>query len=905
VTGAVLVIVAVGYAVNALVGIDTNLLWFRSVHHESTYTRRFWTQVLLFATFGALMAAAVAHTLVVAVRQRPDVSFDPTRQRWRYVYGRLERRLRPLLFAVIVVVLTVQTGLAAAHGWQTWLLWRNAVPTGTPDPQFHRDISYFLFTYPLHRMVLTLLFRIVGTAIVALLVTGYAYGAIRIRGKGPRLSRAIQIHLSVLLAAYLGLKACAYWLDRLATATSSHGVVTGPSYTDVNAFIPGKFALVVVAAILAVVMFANVAVQSNRLMVGTLLTMAGCALVAGVIVPKLVQQFWEKPSAGIVEKTFIGHNIAATKKAFGLDGDVSVSTLPGTTTATGKQLLAQAEKSTQIRLLDPNRMSPTFTVLQQQRSFYGFKSTLDLDRYPINGEDRDVEIAVRELNLSGLPSSQKSWTNNHLVYTHGYGVVAAPTNVTHNGQPVIVAGDVPQHGVLQVTKPQIYYGQNSPSYSIVGGGRAVREIDRPSTTGSGDVTTTYTGGGGVPLGGFFHRLLYTWKLHSTSILFSSGINSDSRLLYNRNPRARVAAVAPWLTLDGDTYPVVVDGQIDWVVDGYTTSNSYPYSQQINLRSATTTTLNQRGSSVAQPNTSVNYLRNSVKAVVNAYSGAVTLYAWNQATDRDPVLAAWEKAFPGLVKSQNEIPPALLPHLRYPTDLFNVQRTLLARYHVTKPSQFYSGSDFWKVPYDPTVSGGSKTTATGSTVGTPPPPQPPAYFTMSPTGTLPPAGENIPFGYGNPTYSLSSPLVTLNRRNLAAFLSVNSQPGPGYGQFTLLEQPSTSIVDAPSQVQNDIESTPRIANALSLERAGSSKVVLANLITVPLDGQILYVEPIYTQSNGGNPYPILRHVAAVYGNGPVGFGSTLDEALRQAFGLTAIDNTSTATTATTNPSSPPH
>ncbi|HVT21569.1 MAG TPA: UPF0182 family protein [Mycobacteriales bacterium] len=895
VVGALLVIAAVGWVLNALVGIDTNLLWFRAIGHEAAYTRRIWTEVLLFATFGALMAAAVAHTLVVVVRQRPDFAFDPTRQRWRYVFSRIERRLRKPLFVVIVAVLSVTTGSAAAKGWQTWLLWRNAVPTGRTDPQFHRDVSYFLFTYPQHRMVLTLLFRIVGTAIVVLLVTAYGYGALRIRGKGPKLTRALQVHLSALLGCYLLLKVFGYWLDRLATATSNRGVVTGPGYTDVHAVLPGKMALLVIAAICAALMFVNVAAQSNKLMLWTVGAMAGSALVIGVTLPRVVQQFWEKPSAALVEGKYIQRNIDATRAAFGVDGNVSVSTLAGTSTLSAKDLLHEVRDSDQIRLLDPNRMSPTFTVLQQQRSFYGFKSTLDLDHYPIDGRSQDVEIALRELNLSGLPKSQQTWTNQHFVYTHGYGVVAAATDRTHNGQPAFVAGNVPQSGAIPVEQPRVYYGLSSPSYSIVG--TPHQEIDRPSTRGSGDVTTMHTGGGGVPIGGFFHRVLYAWKLHSSSILFSSQIKSNSQILYNRNPLRRVAAVAPWLTLDGNAYPVVVDGQIDWVVDGYTTSNNYPYSQQVNLRSATATTLNQRGSSVQQPNTSINYMRNSVKAVVNAYTGAVTLYAWDGVPgQRDPVLATWEKAFPGLVKPQRDIPSALLPHLRYPTDLFNVQRTVLARYHLTNPSQFYSGSDFWKVPYDPTVSGGTKTTPTGAAVATPPPPQPSSYFTMTPTGNrvAPPPTVVSPLDPSIPAYSLSTPLVTLNRRNLAAFLSVNSEPGPNYGRFTLLELPSTSIVDAPSQVQNDIESTPRIANALSLERAGSSKVVLANLVTVPLDGQILYVEPIYTQSTGGNPYPILRHVAAVYGSGPVGFASTLDGALRQAFGL-----------ATTNPGRTPH
>jgi uncharacterized membrane protein (UPF0182 family) len=885
---ALVALTAVGLLLNVLVGIDTNLLWFRAIGHESAYTRRVWTEILLFATFGSLMAAFVAHTLVVAVRQRPDYKPDPTRQRWRFLFSRIERRLRKLLFVVIVAALFVSAGAAAAGRWQTWLLWRNAVPTGRKDPQFHRDISYFLFTYPQHRMVLTLLFRVVGTAIVVLLVTAYAYGALRIRGSGPKLTRALQIHLSVLLGLYLVLKVFGYWLDRLATATSNRGVVTGPGYTDIHAVLPGKLALLVIAAIGAALMFANVAAQSNKLMLWTIGAMAGSALVIGVVLPRVVQQFWEKPSAALVEKQYIDRNIDATRTAFGLGTDVAVSTIAGTPTASGKDLLDLVRNADQIRLLDPNRMSPTFTVLQQQRSFYGFKSTLDLDHYTVNGRDQDVEIALRELNLSGLPKSQQSWTNQHFVYTHGYGVVAAKTDTTRGGQPIFVAGNVPQSGDIPVKEPRVYFGLSSPSYSIVG--TPHQEIDRPSTSGSGDVTTMHIGDGGVRVGGFLHRLLYAWKFKSSSILFSSQIKSSSQLLYNRNPLSRVSAVAPWLTLDGNAYPVVVGGQIDWVVDGYTTSNSYPYSQQVNLRSATATTLNQRGSSVQQPNTSVNYMRNSVKAVVNAYTGAVTLYAWNgTSSERDPVLATWERAFPGLVKPQRAIPSALLPHLRYPTDLFNVQRTLLARYHVTDPTQFYSGSDFWKVPYDPTVSGGSKTTATGATVGTPPPPQPSSYFTMSPTGTPPAPGENNPFGYGQPTYSLSSPLVTLNRRNLAAFLSVDSQPGPNYGKFTLLELPSTSVVDAPAQIQNDIESTPRIANALSLERAGSSKVVLANLVTVPVAGQILYVEPIYTQSTGGNPYPILRHVAAVYGSGPVGFAPTLDGALRQAFGLAATSN----------------
>jgi uncharacterized membrane protein (UPF0182 family) len=871
------------YAVRAFVSIDTNVLWFRAVGHESVYTRIFWTEALLFFVFGLLMAAALAQSLVWFHRNRPPRRIDPVTQRWRHLFFRIEPRIRKWLLLVIVVYFGVSMGARATGGWQTWLAWRHAVSTGTRDPQFHRDISYFLFVYPLHRFVLTLLFRIVATCLIAVLVVGYWYGAIVLRGPNRGISKALQTQLSALLGLYLVLKVFGYWLDRYALATSNRGVVTGPSYTDVHAVLPGKFVLFVIATVCAAAMLANVYVRRPRLMVGSIGLLAASAFVFGVAWPKLEQQFREKPSAQQLEQPYIKRNIEGTLAAYGLDKNVATSTYTPAAGAGGaasrasqaKALLAQTTGNVQIRLLDPNQLSPTFTVLQQVRSYYTFKSTLDVDRYPINGKLQDVAIAVRELNTSGLPGSKQSWTNAHLVYTHGYGLVAAPTDQSTGGAPTFVEGGIPPAGALALKVPQVYYGQVSNSYSVVGAPKGTRpkEFDHPATSGTGQANTTHVGGGGVPIGSWFQRLVYALKLKSTSLLFSSEINKDSQLIYNTNPRNRVAAVAPWLTLDGDVYPVVVNGGIDWVVDGYTTSNNYPYSQQVNLRSATTTTLTKYGSSVTQPSTSVNYMRNSVKAVVNAYTGKVTLYAWNPTNTPDPVLATWEKAFPHLVQPQSAIPAALLPHLRYPTDLFNVQRYLLARYHVTNAADFYSGSDFWQIPNDPTVSGGTTTNALGKKVALSAPTLPSTYMTLSPTGS------------GAGTFALSSPLVTLNSRNLAAYLSVNSQPGPDYGRFTLLELPSDEIIEAPAQIQNDIESTPQISSALSVERLGASRVVVGNLLAIPLDGQMLYVEPIYTKTTGSNGFPTLRHIVAIYGNGPIGFSSTLTGALEQTFGVT--------------------
>jgi hypothetical protein len=872
------VVVVLRYALRAFVGIDTNLLWFRSVQHESVYTRTFWTETLLFAVFGLLMAATLAFNLVVFHLNRPrDFAPDPAKQRTRYQFSRIERRLRRWLFVIIVGYFGVTMGSRAASNWQTWLAWRNATPVGQIDPQFHRDASYYLFVYPLHRLVLTLLFRIVATSLIVVLVTAYAYGGVRLRGTGPRMTRAVRSQLSLLLGLYLVLKAGAYWLNRYSLVTSNRGVVTGPAYTDVHAVIPSRLTLIVIALICAAVLLANVVLSRPKLLYFGIGVMAFGALVVGVVWPAVVQQFREKPSASQVELPYIAHNITATRQAYGLNGDTTTTEYDGTNLLHGTALASQVARDAQIRLLDPNQLSPTFNFEQQVQSYYGFKSTLDIDHYLINGNQQDLALAVRELTLSGLPSSRQSWTNTHLVYTHGYGLVSAPTDELPDGTPTFIGGGLPPtDNELGITQPRIYYGQMSPSYSIVGApaGSKAREFDQPSATGSGQqVNYTHTGGGGVPLGSVFNRLLYAYKLHSASILFSSEVNKDSQLLTVRNPRARVAAVAPWLTLDGDVYPTVVNGRILWVVDGYTTSNNYPDSQQINLRSATTNTLTSSGATVTQPSSSINYMRNSVKATVDAYSGRVTLYSWDQSPTPDPILSTWEKAFPGLVQPQSTIPTALLPHLRYPQDLFNVQRSLLTRYHVSNPSEFYAGDNFWTVPNDPTVAASSKLNSLGNPVTASAPSLASAYMSLSPNG------------YTAAQYTLSSPLVTLNSRNLAAFVSVDSEPGPGYGRFTLLDVPIGQSLKSPLQIQTDIESDVQITNALSLARQGNSKVVIGNLLTIPVGGQMLWIEPIFTQAKGGNSFPILRHVIAIYGNGQPAFSSTLPAALNKALGVT--------------------
>jgi hypothetical protein len=854
------------------VGQYTDLLWFRSVGYSSVFTRRLVTELLLFFVFGAAMALFVAVNVVIAYRLRPPFRPVSPEQEQLERYRQTLHRARGWILGAVVVVIGIITGSSASQRWQTWLLWRNGQSFGIKDPQFHRDVSYFAFTYPMQRFVLGTLFAMVVVALIAVLITAYIYGSLRLQTPGPKWTPAGRVHVSILLGLFVLLKAVAYWLDRYGLAFSGRGIVTGPSYTDVHAVLPAKTILVFVAIICALLFFANSVTRNWMLPAIAFGLMVLAAIVIGGAYPALVQHYKVQPSAQDLEAPYIQRNITETKLAYGLDG-VNVDTrYPGVAPASAapSALRAASTSVAQIRVLDPNVVSQTFEQLQQQRSFYTFPETLDVDRYPINGKLTDVVIGARDINLNGLQPSQRNWINQHLVYTHGYGVVAAQADTANaKGSPAFLEQDLPPTGPLNVTQPKIYFGQSSPPYSIVGtppGGKP-RELDLPADTASGQINTTYTGGGGVSIGSGWRQLMYAWKYKDKNILLSSGVNSASRILYVRDPRARVHKVAPWLTLDGDSYPVVVDGQTEWVVDGYTTTSGFPYSEQQSLGSSTRTSLTGRSSS-AQGNQSINYIRNSVKATVNAETGQVTLYEWDQVPSaatpdatRDPVLATWEKAFPGVVKPQSDMPAALVPHLRYPEDLFNIQRTLLAHYHVTDPRSFYNGTEFWNVPTDPTVSGSV--------------PQPAYYFTMSPDGST----------ASKPTFSLTSSLVSLNRRNLTAYLSVDSQPGPNYGKFELLEVPSDQATPGPQQVQNNIESTTAVSTQLSLLRQGGSRVTLGNLLSVPLEGGFLYVEPIYVQSAGTGSFPELREVAAFY-DGTVAYQPTLSAALDEVFGVSA-------------------
>jgi uncharacterized membrane protein (UPF0182 family) len=852
------VLVVASIALISLSGFYADWLWFKSVNFTEVWSTILITKATVFVIAGLATSLVITSNIYIAFRKRPlyvplSVEADNL-ERYR---AQIEP-IRRLVLVGLALVLFYFGGTSASQLWDTWLLFRNATPFGVTDPQFGLDISFFAFKLPMYQAFIawgisTLIFAIIGSTIVH-----YLYGGIRPQVAQERTTIAARVQLSVLLGLVVLLKAVAYWFDRYALALKENRLITGLTYTDVNALLPAKAILAGIAVICSLLFFANIIRKSWLLpAAGTALLVISSVLIAGVY-PAAIQQFQVKPSESSKEAPFIQRNIDATRDAFGLSA-VEVKDFQATLNASAGQLSRNAATIANIRLMDPNVLSSTFRQLQQIKPYYTFAPTLDVDRYKVDGVSYDTIVAIRELNIDGNPS--RNWINDHLVYTHGFGFVAAYGNVRDpDGKPSFVVGDLPPTKGLGEFEPRIYFGENVPDYSIIGGtttGEPV-EFDYPDDASpNGQKNTTYTGKGGVPVGSLFNKLVFALKYQEQRILLSNLINKDSKILFERNPRDRVAKVAPWLTLDGDPYPAIVDGRVLWLIDGYTTSAGYPYSRRTTLSDSTTDALTTNSAAItAQGNQNVNYIRNSVKATVDAYDGTVSLYAWDE---KDPVLKTWSKAFPNSIKSKSEMSAQLLEHIRYPEDMFKVQRDILSAYHVKTAAAFYGGQDFWRVPRDPSTF--------GANAGN----QPPYYMTMQ----LP--GSDKPF------FALTTPFVPRGgRENLAAFAAVNSDAGPDYGKITVLQLPRSTNIAGPSQVASNFEAKPEVANSLSLLRQGGADVVLGNLVTLPVGGGLLYVQPVYVRATANAAaYPLLQKVLVSFGD-QIGFSDSLKGALDQVF-----------------------
>lgn len=850
----------------------TEVLWF----NQLGYQRIFWTHwasagalfvvgfvIMFLATGGAMAAAYRAREIEV-----PTDEATRNLEAYRTLIEPFRRRLAWLIPAVLALA---GAAWELAPKWQQFLLAFNAEPFGVTDPQFGMDISFYVFILPVLTAVVGFLIRVVIFAGLASVAVHYLYGGIAV-ARAQHVTRAARIHLTGFMAALSLLLGARYWLTRYTSLYSSNSRFDGAAYTDVNAVLPAQAILAAIAVVIAVLFIASIRSSSWRLPIIGVVVMVASALVIGTGYPVVIQRFVVEPNAQREESEYIGRNINATLAAYGL-GDASLSAYDAKTTAEPGQLLEDAESTASIRLLDPGQISPTFRQVQQNKQYYSFQPRLNVDRYQINGSSRDTVIAVRELNLNGIGQDQRTWINDHTVYTHGYGVVTAYGNtVASDGSPAFWEGGIPSQGDLGSYEPRIYFGQSSPEYSIVGGddGGSPRELDYPDDTApNGQVNSTFAGDGGPSVSNYWNRLLYAVKFQEMNLLFSKEVREGSQILYDRNPAERVAKIAPWLTLDGNPYPAVVDDDDDpstpkrvlWILDGYTTTNNYPYSQHDSLTAAT-------GSSdlVRAPEES-NYVRNSVKAVVDAYDGSVRLFEWDQ---DDPILKAWSKVLPGTVTPMSQMSADLMAHMRYPEDLFKVQRSIMSKYHVQDPASFYSGGDFWQVPDDPTRDADPNRQGES--------PQDPYYLSLK----MPDQDAA--------SFSLSSVFIFPGRTVLTAFMAVDSetssgQPGvrnPNYGKIRVLELPRSSNIPGPGQVQGNFNSYNEASTVLNLLSQQGSQVIKGNLLTLPVGGGLLYVQPVYVQSSSGTQYPLLRKVLVSFGD-KVGFADSLSGALDQVFG----------------------
>ena len=862
ITIGVVALLVIGFFV--FVGLYADVLWYDQLGFLNVLTTEWIARIVLFLIGFLAMAVPVWASIQLAYRTRPVYAkLNSQLDRYQEVFEPLRR----LAMYGIPAVLGVFAGVSASSRWELTLMWLNRTPFGTNDPQFGFDVGFYVFELPFYRSIVGFASAVVLLSLLLVIATNYLYGSIRVSGREVVISKSARIQIAVTAGIYLLLQAISIWFDQYATVTENSTLMTGAAYTDVNAVIPGRGILAAIAAVVAVLFFVTAIIGRWRLpLIGTALLIVS-SLIIGSLYPWVIQRFQVDPSARSLEAPYIERNIDQTRDAYGV-ADIESIPFEAKTDAEPGALRSDAATTANIRLMDPLVISPAFQQLEQFRQYYQFPDALDVDRYDIDGTTQDTVVAVRDLALSGLGDAE-TWFNSHIVYTHGYGLVAAAGNQRSvDGQPVFLQSGIPSTGVLGEFEPRVYFGEDSPSYSIVGApeGSDPVELDYPAAGASTDeqTYTTFEGDGGPKLDNVFTKLVYALKFQSEQIFLSDAVNDDSQILYDRDPIERVKKVAPYLTLDSDTYPSVVDGRVVWIVDGYTLTDQYPYSNKVSMSEAIA---DSEGLPQSLPFDEVNYIRNSVKATVDAYDGSVKLYAWD---DQDPILQTWQKIFPSTLEPMSKMSGDLLSHVRYPADLFKMQRAILGRYHVTNPGSFYSREDAWTTPNDPTAASNTQLQ------------QPPYYLTMQ----MP--GQDVP------AYSLYSTFIPeargeQSRNVLRGYLAVDSDAGStdgeraeGYGKLRLLTLPEDDNVPGPGQVQNTFNGDPTVSQSLNLLKQGQSEVINGNLLTVPVGGGLLYVQPVYVKSTGNTSYPLLQKVLVAFGD-QIAFQDTLDLALDVLFG----------------------
>jgi uncharacterized membrane protein (UPF0182 family) len=854
----------------------TDYLWFGSVHFTSVWRHLLFVKIGLFLAFAAIFFVLLWVNLAIVDRYAArELALGPEDELVR----RYQHRIAPhalLVRSIVSVFIALIAASSAVGQWRNYLLFVNGGSFASTDPQFHKNVGFFVFTLPFLSFLVSwsLVALIVVTVVVV--VAHYLNGGIRVQQGFPQVSAQVKVHVSVLLAAVALVKAFGYLLARYSLDLSQNGYVQGAGYTDVHARLPALTLLFWISLLAAVILLVNISRRGWALPVLAIGLWAFVAVVVGAIYPALVQALRVNPAQNALERPYIARNISATRAALGLT-HITMQPFAADQSLTPSSLLNNSDTLSAVRLWDPELTDPTYEKVQAAglRSYYQFQSPLAMDRYPVNGAETPTVVGVRQVNDANLPSA--GWVNTHLQYTHGYAMVVSPANGAQNqGQPVFAIQDVPptsNSGLPTIKQPNVYYGLQTPGTtpSYVVGNTGQREIDYSLNSGLNS-SSNYAGNGGVQLSSFLRRAAFAVRFSDFNLLISSYIKPQSRLMFMRDIREEATNVAPFLSLDGDPYPALVGGRIVWIQDAYTTTDHYPYSQDAN-----TDSINTGGPLL--PNT-FNYIRNSVKIVVDAYTGQMKFYAWDQS---DPIVQAWSKAFPGLFTPRKDMPADLLTHIRYPEDIFSVQSAAFGRYHILTPSNFYSAGDAWNLSQNP--GAGSPSAALQTT------------FTTNAQGQAVSTGQiqrmaplyqvlKIP-GDAGVSFNLMNAYVPVSQgdqsQTLTAFMIAGCDPS-NYGQIKVFVTPRGQPVDGPALIDSRILSNQNVSGKITLLNQGGSSVVLGNELMVPINQSIIYVRPLYVQASR-NAFPTLQYVIVVY-SGPngsqVAIDSTLSNALSQVF-----------------------
>jgi len=848
-------------SLRGIAGFYTDFLFFDSLGLEKVWRGVLGAQIVLGVIFTGVFFVLLLINLIVADRLapkfRPAGPEEELLERYHQAVGRRAGTVRvgvALLFAIIA-------GSGVSSQWNSWILFTHRQDFGIIDPLFDTDLGFYVFQLPFLSFVVNWLFAAFIIIFIVTVVAHYLNGGIRVQAPLQRVTPQVKAHLSVLLGMLALVKAADYWLQRYQLTTSTRGVVEGATYTDVNAQLPAIYLLLLIALLSFGLFIANIWRRGWVLPVLAVGLWAFVAIVAGGIYPTFIQRFQVQPAESTKERPFIRDNIEATRAAMGV-GEVETQTFDYNEDLDAAGLRDNAATVRNIRLLDPTIVNDTYQRLQADRGFYRFND-LDVDRYEIDGEITQVIIGARELNEAGVP--QQSWEGKTLAFTHGYGAAMAPANaVNSQGQPEFIVSNVPVESPanIPVDQPQLYIGEKQTGYAIVGTNR--QEVDYVADDGE-TVPFEYDGEGGVRLDSFARKAAFALRFGDIEPLISDFVTDDSRLIFLRDVRQRVETLAPFLRYDSDPYPVIIDGRVSYVVDAYTTTDMYPYAQ---------TADNEQLEPESGLNGDFNYVRNSVKAVVDAYDGTVEFY---EMPGDDPIIAAYRDAFPELFSDFDDMPDELRDHLRYPEDMFRVQTNMWGRYHIGDAQDFYEQTGGWEVAQDPgtDVTGVQQTLTTneqGQQVDSRERRIDPYYLQMK----LP--------DRDNEDFLILRSFVPVSdndeRKELTSFM-VGLSDREDYGQLRVYEMPNLNV-DGPAIVNSQMLATEEISSRISLLNQQGSAVKLGSLLLIPIDDSLLYVRPLYVEAQGDTPVPQLKNVIVAFGD-QVEMRSTLQGALQAVFG----------------------